>query len=530
MKRCSMCYQKTIIFIAVIFIQYLYACGPSADIPPAVNISLHEFGVHEAKFRRIIDHFRHKQDPLALEACFFIINNIKGLKTIEIDSAATPLRQEDDIAAIPENILIHNIELALESSRPKLDSGTLRFNDFCEYILPYRFDDEEVQDWRPLVRTQFSPLIDSLQQKGNLHDTTLCKTFNTKLINGFEFVVGGNLSRFRNWSQLTRDKKGNCLEMCKLILYPLRAYGVAATIDFTPCWANNNGGGHMWNALVRPDGKSIPFMGLESAPHQYHPFTLIENKDKQKCTYRICGKIFRRTFSINKNSLRYITKGRQPIPEIFASERITDVTKEYFSVADIRVKPDLSFFAESQKVAYLGVFSKGRWHATAWALVNDEGMASFGDMALNVLYIPMARRIGFSFAPIAHPLYLDWAGKVITLTPDTNNLTNVKISCLQSRELDQLDAIGRLDWADTSFVPTMEKIAADKLRSRPVNNVNYTLHYWNNGWQPVATRRVNGTELVFNKVPANALYRLTSANGNNKERCFTMENGQQRWW
>jgi len=369
-----------------------------------------------------------------------------------------------------------------------------------------------------------------LQQKVNLNDTTLCKTFNTKLVNGFEYVSGGNLSRFRNWSQLTRDNKGNCLEMCKLILYPLRAYGVAATIDFTPCWANNNGGGHMWNALIGPGGKSIPFMGLESAPNQYNPFTLIENQDKQKCTYRICGKIFRRTFSVNKNSLRYITKGGEPIPEVFASDRITDVTKEYFSVGDIRVKLDRSFFAGSrEKVTYLGVFSYGQWQPTAWALVNDEGMASFGDMALNVLYIPMAP-IAFNFVPIAHPLYLDSAGKVITLTPDSQNLTDVKISFLQSRELDQLGAIGRIDWADTAFRPTMEKIADDKLRSTPVNNINYTLHYWNNGWQPVATRQVNGKELVFNKVPANALYRLTSANGKNKERCFTMENGKQRWW
>lgn len=522
----------TLLFVmAFFFIQCWIACGSDALIPPDVVASLKSFGAQESKFRRVVQHFQQVKDPLKLDACFFIIKNISGLRSVKMDTVNDRYIPEDDISALSEESLIQHVDLAVESCRKSLSAGTLSFSDFCEYVLPYRIDNEPLADWRPAVRQQFSAVVDSLSVNAKPSDTILCNAFNAELSRGFKYVSSGNLSRFKGWAELSADRMGNCVEMCKFISYPLRAYGIPVTTDFTPCWANTNGEGHMWNVLVHSNAKNAPFMGLEASPSRYNPFIIIENTQQEKSTYRVCGKVFRRTFSINKNSLAAVANGREIIPETFASDRILDVTSEYFSVGRIQLQLDTAYFSGSAvKIAYLGVFSNGQWLPTAWAIADSKGAAGFGNMAVNVMYIPMVRST-FSFSPISYPVYLKANGKMVTLIPDTNNLTALKIDYLKSRESEQLDTMGKFSWDDNNLGPTMEMIANDIVRSRPLKGVDYTLHYWENGWRRIGTSRLRVRELWFKNVPSNGLYRLTSSdNHENKERCFTVENGRQIWW
>ncbi|NDW17976.1 hypothetical protein D0T53_03470 [Dysgonomonas sp. 216] len=59
-----------------------------------------------------------------------------------------------DMHVIKSDFLIENIDLAF--SEWKTEHNKIAFNDFCEYILPYRIASEPLQDWRKLYRSKFS--------------------------------------------------------------------------------------------------------------------------------------------------------------------------------------------------------------------------------------------------------------------------------------------------------------------------------------------------------------------------------------
>lgn len=522
----SNCY---LLFLGLV-LQCSISCNENAGIPQDVTACLKTFGPQEGKFKEVIEHFRQENDSFKLQACYFLIRNIQGLNTGKIDSVNNRMIWQDDVTTIAAKQLIGNIDDAVENCRTRLLNGSLGFSDFCEYVLPYRFDQEPLENWRATVRRQFHSITDSLKQHAVWTDTVLCNIFNKQLKQRFRYTVKGNLAAFKGWSVLSQQNNGNCVEMCKLITYPLRAYGVATTTDFTPAWANNNGGGHMWNVLITEGGKHIPFMGLEADPNAYNPLLLIRNKDAGKNSYHICGKVFRKTFSINKNSLQSITGGKLPVPDIFATDRMIDVTREYLPVGDITLQLDTSYFPKSgARVAYLGVFSKGQWQPTAWGLADEKGNVRFEDMAVNAMYIPVIYS-GFSFMPVDYPLYLNASGKLVSLIPDEHSLTQVRVKYLQSKEMDQLDVIRKMNWSGEAFVPTLEKIADNKLRSKPVNHSEYTLYYWKDGWKETRSARTVDKQLAFDNIPRNGLYRLVTKDSENKERCFTMEDGEQRWW
>jgi hypothetical protein len=60
--------------------------------------------------------------------------------------------------------------------------------------------------------------------------------------------------------------------------------------------------------------------------------------------------------------------------------------------------------------------------------------------------------------------------------------------------------------------------------------VEYTLHYWNNGWQDFSTISAGEEPLKFSNVPAGGLYWLTAKDSDREERIFTYDGNSQIWW
>ena len=58
----------------------------------------------------------------------------------------------------------------------------------------------------------------------------------------------------------------------------------------------------------------------------------------------------------------------------------------------------------------------------------------------------------------------------------------------------------------------------------------YELMYWDKGWNSLGVKEAQEFSLLFDNVPANALYWLKCLTEGKEERIFTYENGKQIWW
>lgn len=74
------------------------------------------------------------------------------------------LPREYDIHKISSAYLIENIDLAFEVWENRPWSKYYSFEDFCEYILAYRIEDEPLESWRRKYYDRYMPILDSLYQ------------------------------------------------------------------------------------------------------------------------------------------------------------------------------------------------------------------------------------------------------------------------------------------------------------------------------------------------------------------------------
>jgi hypothetical protein len=426
---------------------------------------------------------------------------------------------DNDSSAITVAYLKENIDDAYKQCKNDLQSGALSFTDFCEFILPYRIENEPVENWRQLVRSRYGPAFDSLS-KIKKTKAEIVTFLNKEIGKGFQYGHSDTLVEEKNWTMLNQDKKGTCKEMTHIIVYPLRTFGIPVSIDFNICWANSNGYGHMWNALIGAD-KSIPFMGLEANPDNvFTPFTLITNKDPSKTTYRRCGKVYRKTFSVNEHI--------HPNDPLFGGNRFfEDVTSEYYTVSDLRYTHINQHF---NKYYYLCNYSYGEWVPVLYGIKQKEHIL-FKNIATRVLYLPVIYDTSQKMSPLDFPVGITETGKALVFKPDLQKLISVAVKTTQPVEEDQLAAINRIrDWDSEELSSTLAGIINGKQRSKPKDKGLYNLYYWNKEWIFAATSRATKSGVTFSNVPSNALYKVTSAESKGHERPFSYNGKDQQWW
>src|SRR6478735_1320191 len=175
--------------------------------PQKVEDALKLAGNNRIELEKVINHYKANKDSLKLKAAYFLIQNMtmkfsregKELKEFssifsEIEKVrnrtelkkgaigANPsivdsiwneyeqkfgvvnhfnLKIKPDLSYIKSDYLIQNIEYAFKVWALPW-ACHLKFEEFCEYILPYRFFDETLIEWRPLLYKKYRPLLDSL--------------------------------------------------------------------------------------------------------------------------------------------------------------------------------------------------------------------------------------------------------------------------------------------------------------------------------------------------------------------------------
>lgn len=466
----------------------------------------HKGHLSDKRIRYCFNYFENMHDTLAIKSLEFLLAGMHD--KYSIDSLGNI---KYDLDHIQPTLLIDNINASLKICRTRINNGTLPFLDFCEFVLPYRFANEPLINWRQeCMNKQY---LRKSRHSGNISGLF---DINRQISKGFIFSYSGGLDRNSTWVEMERAKRGDCWVMNYTSAYPLRAYGYPVAIDFVPIWGNTNGGAHSWSVFLE-NGLETAFMGSESADIGYQVKRIY-------CEERIPPKVFRETFSSNEEMR--IDEEPGNIPQAIEWENRIDVTEKYTPVKNIIIR---SGKLRHHRVAYLATYSNGEWVPVFWANIAGN-TCKFRKMATDVLYLPTIVEKG-RMKPLSSPFRISsLTGQLTEFEANEKAAGKINIKTTQSRAMDELLAysLGRLG---TDFFDTMDSVDLDKRRSRPIAGEFYALFYWKDEWIKSSGYQVGRDgSLVFDHVPASAVYRLVKGNVSNRERPFSFENGEQMWW
>ena len=161
--------------------------------------------------------------------------------------------------------------------------------------------------------------------------------------------------------------------MSKYSVMANRAVGIPSTIDFVPS-TGYYPMGHEWPAVINK-AKQIPYSLPLFGDTLGNYYSAASNKPE---------KIFRKTFSVNKNGHAQIMGYCHYLPGIFNDRRIIDVTGLYQATFDIKM-PNV-FNADCGEMAYLSSAIREKWVPIGWGKFSR--ITSY-----NVCYTKLLRKI-----------------------------------------------------------------------------------------------------------------------------------------
>ena len=489
----------------------------TASYPLQVEAVLKKSGTNRPELERAITYFKKSNDPLKLKAIYFLISNMdihyskdyywadsatgKRIDYNELNypDLATAVEAFDrikatvgkvkpvpykyyDIDSIKASILIDNIDraFALWKLPP---SKNLTFDEFCEYLLPYRVSTEPLQNWRKEYHEKFKWIADS--NKGKRTEDALsyiAADFKTWFVNTWDTEVRKEPLPRLGPLQLLSRRKGNCDDIGDLQVYTLRSQGYPAVLEHIPYWATTSGR-HYFNSTFDEDRKAIPF-DIST------PKVKINNFSREP------SKVIRITYS--KQNVLAAHVPEKFIPSGFMRTlNYKDVTSDYWKTADL----SLHLFNSTGKppVVFACVFNTMKWQPTWWGRVQTDSVV-FTNMCKGAVFLPMYYS-NDRLIPAGYPVAAGY-NYTLVLKPDTINRRSVNIK--------QQDKY---------------------LILRP--DKHYKLYFWDNNWKLLARQKAleGSTELVFENVPKNALMMLIPEYSQGKERPFTItDEGERLWW
>lgn len=434
---------------------WVAAAWLSVGCDRVLDTSLELSGENRSQLEAVITHYAG--EPEKQEAAKFLIRNMKrhytadcpymdtyyeltdslqrdtnvavsALKVI-YDSIYTPqrfagIKRTPDLKAVRSDFLISHIDAAFEAWKSPW-AKDLTFDEFCEYILPYRVGHERLELWRDLYKEMYAPVVRPLlnQQVDSVYEVIM------RRIMGNRYFTPSYVPDLRP-SSLLHLRYGSCPSFVAMGAYLYRSIGVPVACDFTPNWTNH-AMGHNWLSIIS-EGKTYPIMpgsavafGQHIAHNSYH-----------------LSKAYRQLFGETGG----LIKDEENVPALFSDPHIVDVTDQYIQTVDVNL-PDCFPQAHAPRYAYLGVFDAQNWKIVAYGKRKGKGYR-FERMAPGAVYLPMYYSEG-STSSAYHPIKVDEAGGLHVLKPDTARRRSVK---LYRKFMDLFPRIWLNNFAGSQFV------------------------------------------------------------------------------
>jgi hypothetical protein len=161
--------------------------------------------------------------------------------------------------------------------------------------------------------------------------------------------------------------------------------------------------GHAWNVVLDNFGKNVVFLGCDSI------FGVLHNEDHPT------AKVFRKIYAIN-HEIKKINLTEKYVPNTFRDCHIKDVTEEYMSPIDVKIKLKQKTNAQ---YAYLAVFDNKDWIPVQFGKIKGNKV-TFLKMGKDIVYLPVVYEKN-DIVPVANPFILSSNGKYTEIISDITN-------------------------------------------------------------------------------------------------------------
>lgn len=451
-KFFRICIYVTVTFIATT------SCNKEASKELLQSLKLS--GSNKTELEKVLDHYQN--DSLEFKAARFLIKNMFGSysQNSDIVEICSPFYEEYnslakeynyaintrrgqkidslwstfstgnpqlrnlpfqlDLETISAKQLITEIDLAFKVWQENVYTKDCSFDEFCEYILPYRrlnglvIDSARVKFYERHKGQYFTqPGKDMIDEADSLlyeyRHLTHSQFWGTKI----PILTASTFEQLRH---------GLCEQRCWYNSLLFSSLGMAAAVDFVPAWGNRNNN-HTWNVLIK-DGKSYAFEAFwDNDRWKYKRIYNNETFDYDWGRFRL-AKVYRQSFK-NFPEGPITDKRIYPddIPQLFRNIKKKDVSHEYFDTVNVTVR--LSETPKNTHYAYLCVWNFHNWQPAQWGKIK-KGNVVFEGMGKDVIYLPCYYKNG-TLIYAGSPFLLNQYGEIEYFNSNLNNKEDLYI-------------------------------------------------------------------------------------------------------
>lgn len=330
----------------------MLSCGRNA----ALRYALKSAGDNRAELEKVLRHY--KDEPEKLAAAHYLIEGLPAHYSYQgteieqyYDIAArilasglppeqqrdsllvisdrcfrdAPLRTISDARIITSGFLIHDIDVSYRQWKNRSWAKQATFQEFCECMLPYKMAElQSLDGWRDTLQSHFTDDLcnmpyDDVEYGTAMRTGDIIKNEEQRKMSRYGLYSRSGLPLLSAYL-LPRQTFGDIPDYALIGALALRAAGVPVVIDETPVGARYEAATR-WFVVLSDRGTWEPSewdlstgIGWGFFPYERGP------------------KVWRRTYSINKERLKYLRKARVIYPFDLCK---TDVTGKYFLTTDL---------------------------------------------------------------------------------------------------------------------------------------------------------------------------------------------------
>ncbi len=167
------------------------------------------------------------------------------------DFSIHQLDVRSDLETVDSAYIVSNVEWAFKMWREMPWGSNVSFDDFKEYVLPYRIGNEALSNWREDYYNEYRPILEEFFSKPDSvqRNHIAAASFLNRTINPEPFYSSYAPPGLPNIGpKAAKYRCGTCRELTDFNTYLFRAFGIPCAVDYMPLRGDNNTG-HSWTAL-----------------------------------------------------------------------------------------------------------------------------------------------------------------------------------------------------------------------------------------------------------------------------------------
>ncbi len=397
MSKCKKCILNVVVLLLIVPLGWLIVCRvlSKEESISSLEVALCAAKSNRTELEKVLHYYqRDAADSLKYKATCFLIENMpyysyacgeqlekyklyymwlknsKGkspqLISDSIKKVFGPIGntvRKRDILEIDSAYLCSNIEWAFKVWKEQPWGKNISFDYFCEYILPYRIDDESLASWREMYYEKYNSLLDSLRMSNTLdkEDPVVAASYLIERLPNKEHIFTSvTPTAFGHIGpEYVQYLSGSCREVTDFGVYLFRALGIPCAIDFIPM-SGSGSAGHFWLVTWDKNGEDYKMDFPE-------PLQLV----RKSWWYGMdmSAKMYRYTFSVNRELYESMAIYGEELYPFWRLPKFKDVTHGYAQYYKKEMKiPSEQIYKEkcNGKIAYLCLSSRDSWIPVDW--------------------------------------------------------------------------------------------------------------------------------------------------------------------